>query len=376
MVGGAMVYRTVLENAFPILLVFLIGAWSDKYGRKAPLLFVISAFILQDLLLMACVAFGNVAGIWTVVVVSSVVVSLAGNQACFMVCAFSYVSDVTPVEKRTMRTTITHCCIFLGITVGLGLGGVLSHSGLSFTKCFLLGVGMEVFSLLYIGVMMTNQAQPGAGKGKSRLTILSELFDFKHVRDAANSILKKREGKVRTKLWLLLLAHACCFTPMLGEMGVMYLFSRLQFQWDGASFGSFMTYKTVIGFLANFASMAVLTKLFSLSDPANGIVACVGNLVSSLVFTFATTPVLMYIAPLFTILSGGTLVIPRSTISKIIPTDELGKINSFIGSLESIIPLVASALYTQVYSRFLDTLPGSFFLISASLTIPPILIYW
>lgn len=161
-----MVYRTLLENAFPMVLVFLIGAWSDKYGRKLPMLLVIGAFLIQNVLLIGCVFLEKATGAWSVAVVSSLIASLSGNQACFMVAVFSYVSDNTVVEKRTMRTGIAHCCIFLGVTLGLAGGGALSHSGLPFATCFLLGVGLEAVSLIYLWVMMENQPQPGVRKSK------------------------------------------------------------------------------------------------------------------------------------------------------------------------------------------------------------------
>lgn len=72
-------YRTMLENAFPIVLVFLIGAWSDKYGRKLPMLFVISAFLLQNLMLILCAYFEKATGAWSVAVVSSLIASLSGK---------------------------------------------------------------------------------------------------------------------------------------------------------------------------------------------------------------------------------------------------------------------------------------------------------
>lgn len=70
------------------------------------------------------------------------------------------------------------------------------------------------------------------------------------------------------------------------------------------------------------------------------------------------------------------MIVPRSMLSKIVPSEDLGKINSCIASMESILPLVASALYTSVYTSYLNVLPGSFFLISAVLMIPPIFVYW
>ncbi|CAL8113962.1 unnamed protein product [Orchesella dallaii] len=376
LMGQAVVWRTGLENAFPIVLVFLVGAWSDKYGRKYPMLFVLAGFILQDILLIFCVLAGNLAGTWTVAIISSVIVSLSGNQACFISSAFSYTSDHTPVEKRTVRTGITHSLIFLGITLGLAAGGILSKSGLGFTKIFALGMGLELFSLIYLVISMKNRPMPGATKGKSTSEMFMELFNFQHIRDAASCIMKKREGNTRLKLGLLLLSHGCVFGTMMGEMGVLYLFCRYQFNWDAATYGSYMSYKTVVGFIGNFVSMGVLAGKLKLSDPQNGIVACISTLVSALMFSVATSSFLMILGPIVSLLAGAAMIVPRSMLSKIIPSNELGKINSCIGSMESIIPLVASSVYTLVYTSFLTVLPGSFFLISAGLTIPPVIVFW
>lgn len=218
LVGQAVMWRTILENAFPIFLVFLVGAWTDKYGRKYPMLFVLISFILQDILLIGTVLVGNLAGMWTVTVVSSLVVSLSGNQACFISSAFSHTSDHTPVDKRTVRTGITHSLIFLGITLGLAAGGILAKSGLGFTKVFVIGAGLELFCLLYLMISMKNQPQPGVTKGKTAMQMFIELFDFQHIKDAGKCIFKKREGNTRLKLGLLLFSHACVFTPMMGNI--------------------------------------------------------------------------------------------------------------------------------------------------------------
>lgn len=69
------------------------------------------------------------------------------------------------------------------------------------------------------------------------------------------------------------------------------------------------------------------------------------------------------------------MIVPRSMLSKLIPSEDQGKINSCIASLESVLPLVASALYTSVYTSSLDVYPGSFFLVSAAIMTPPIFVF-
>jgi PCFT/HCP family folate transporter-like MFS transporter 1/3 len=84
----------------------------------------------------------------------------------------------------------------------------------------------------------------------------------------------------------------------------------------------------------------------------------------------------MYLGPIVSLLSGPNMIVPRATISKIIPQAELGKVNSFMGSLEAVVPLLASPLYNGVYTSTLEILPGAFFVLSALFLLPPMLIYW
>lgn len=211
-------WRNIVENIFPIFLVFFVGAWTDKYGRKYPMLAVIISFILQDAILIGTVVAGKLAGVWTVALVSSLIISLSGNQACFISSAFSYISDHTPVDKRTVRTGVCHSLFFLGLTVGIAAGGILAKSGLGFVKIFTIAAGLELFALVYLIISMKNQPLPGVTKGKTAMQIFMELFDFQLIKDAGKCIVKKREGNTRLKLGLLILSHCCVLMPMRGTV--------------------------------------------------------------------------------------------------------------------------------------------------------------
>ncbi len=83
-------------------------------------------------------------------------------------------------------------------------------------------------------------------------------------------------------------------------MAVLYLFCRLKFNFDAGTFGSWMSYKTVIGFIGNFVSMGILAGKLKLTDPQNGIVACISNLFSVLVFAAANSSAVMFLGGLHT----------------------------------------------------------------------------
>lgn len=84
---------------------------------------------------------------------------------------------------------------------------------------------------------------------------------------------------------------------------------------------------------------------------------------------------ILFSAPVVAIISGANMIVPRATLSKFIPTNEQGKVMSFLACLESISPLVAAPLYTMVYTSTFEVMPGAIFLLTAALTLVPILIF-
>lgn len=65
----------------------------------------------------------------------------------------------------------------------------------------------------------------------------------------------------------------------------------------------------------------------------------------------------------------------RSIASKLVNSDELGKVNSLLSVAESMMPLLYTPLYAQVYAHTMNTLPGAFFLMGGALTLPAMVIY-
>lgn len=288
-------YRGVLENLFPMILVCLIGPRSDKYGRKIPMLLVMLSFILQHTLLIVCALdTTSTIGANSVGFISSFIVSLTGNNACFIMSCFSYVSDTTPKDKLTQKTGITGCSIFLAITVGMGLSGALSSLG--FVKIFTIAAIIETIGFFWLLYALPNVVRDK--KAVERATtkqMLSELFDKQNIVDAIGSGVKARPGNDRLKILALLASHCLVMAPMMGEGAVMYLFGKYKFGWDAPAFATFMTFKMVTGFIGNFVSMIVFGSKLKLSDAAIGIISCVAHILSCVIFAFASSTGLMYI---------------------------------------------------------------------------------
>lgn len=80
-------------------------------------------------------------------------------------------------------------------------------------------------------------------------------------------------------------------------------------------------------------------------------------------------------APLVEILNGTSFIAMRSIATKLVESDELGKVNSLFGVAEALMPLVYAPMYASLYQATIETLPGAFFLVGGALTAPAVIIF-
>jgi len=69
------------------------------------------------------------------------------------------------------------------------------------------------------------------------------------------------------------------------------------------------------------------------------------------------------------------IIAARTMISKISPTEEMGKINAFIAVIDSTTPIWGNPLYNAVFRGTLDNFAGAFFILSAAFTVPPMILF-
>lgn len=122
-------------------------------------------------------------------------------------------------------------------------------------------------------------------------------------------------------------------------------------------------------------SMAVFSQRLKLDDSIVAFISSISKILSCLVYAFAQTSWHLYLGPIVELFSGTSFIAVRSIASKLVNNDELGKVNSLLSVAESLMPLLYTPLYAQVYANTMDTLPGAFFLMGGALTVPAIVIY-
>lgn len=190
-----------------------------------------------------------------------------------------------------------------------------------------------------------------------------EFFDLTLTLQLVDVIVKKRPGKLRTLVWLVLACNII-FLASLGESDLTYLYTRLKLNWDGVQFSLHLTYGTLIALLGTLLMVGVFSKFLGVADSLIGIISTVFTLISKPIYAFATTTFMFYFGTTTDIFVSTKAIAIKSIISKAIQADELGRIFSVLGILESVATFFFPSIYSYVYLLTVDSFIGAIYFLS------------
>ncbi|XP_063890216.1 lysosomal proton-coupled steroid conjugate and bile acid symporter SLC46A3 [Helicoverpa armigera] len=380
LLSRAMSWKTYLSATIPCILALFVGSFSDKTGHRK---FFIAISIIGQLLIginnMINVYFFRELTLEVLVFSEAIIEGLSGGWCICFLTAFAFISSITTDENRTFRLGLVSFSVTVAFPIGMGVSGVLLKN-FGYYGCYGLTTCLQLINLLYIILVVKDPKRNPEQKKHDRQNcchFFRVLFDFRNVRDTLSVLFKKAPKNRRVRLCVLLGVVSVLFGPMYGEISVMYMNTRYRFNWDEVKFSIFQTYNFITHTIGTIFSILVLSKYLQWHDSLLGIVSTLSKIASSFVYCFAPNEKIFYLAPLVEILNGTSLLAMRSIISKLVEPDELGKVNSLVGMVETLMPLIYVPLYTRVYAATMEVLPGAVFLLGASMTLPAVVVlFW
>uniref|UniRef100_A0A2A4JD86 Adenylate cyclase n=1 Tax=Heliothis virescens TaxID=7102 RepID=A0A2A4JD86_HELVI len=155
----------------------------------------------------------------------------------------------------------------------------------------------------------------------------------------------------------------------------MYIFARYRFNWDEVKYSIYSTYSLITHSIGTLFSISVFSRKLKADDAVLGMISTSSKICGALMMAFARTDVEAYLSPLLEILNGTTTIALRSIASKLVSSQELGKVYSLFGVAETMMPIIFAPMYSRVYIATLNVLPGTVFLVSVLATIPALGIF-
>nr|CAD7456136.1 unnamed protein product [Timema tahoe] len=322
LVAWMTVWKMALSSSFPAVIILFLGSWSDRHARRKPCLLIpIIGEFLTSLGLIVCTYFFMELPMEAAGVVEALFPALTGGWATMFVGVFSYVADVTTDEMRTFRMGVVNVFVSLGMPFGIALSGILFQK-IGFYGMFSLSSVLYVMGFTY-GILSVKETRPLIPRPEG-VGFFKDFFDIRHVKDTLQVAFKQRKGNRRMRVIMIMILSIVLVGPMFGESAINYLFTRYKFNWNEVDYSMYATYTVIIHLIGQFVEM----------------------------------------------LAGAGGIAMRSMASKLVPSDELGKMNSLFGICEIAAPLVYSPMYSLVYASTLKTLPGAVYLLGAALLVP------
>ncbi|KAK5648562.1 hypothetical protein RI129_003454 [Pyrocoelia pectoralis] len=216
------------------------------------------------------------------------------------------------------------------------------------------------------------------GVGERSLTNCELLKDVLNIKETVSNFkfIVEPNGKLQTRQMLAILVVATLATgPLYGQDGVLYLYTRLQFNWNEIDFSIFGGYCSVIHTIGNCCVLAIFSKWLQYDDAILGAVASISKICAGIAYIMANTVLWFYISALLDIPVIVAIIASRSIITKLVLEKDLGKITSLFGIAESIGALICAPMYSSIFKATIDTFPGLFYVAGISLSVPAVLIF-
>ncbi|XP_026805834.1 proton-coupled folate transporter-like isoform X2 [Rhopalosiphum maidis] len=365
-------WKALVQQLVPIALAIAAGTWSDRHGRRRPLIVLpIVGQILADALSLYCTVVWSVSPALTATV-QAAALSLTGGPPMLFNGINSYVADTTTDEWRTVKYGMVGGTMAMGGILGmLVYGFVMVNVG--FVVAYVMSIVLGLIAFAFTFMLIRDD---GTQQQLNRNVVLA-VNPLDMLRNCYLVLTKRRTG--RSKLTLCLILFVCapltCVT-LEGELSVIYLYLRYKFQWNEIDFSIFNTYQLSVILLGTLFALGILSYKFKMNDALIGTIASVFDLLAVVAFFLVSKSWQLYLVPPLELFRGATLALTSSIASKCVGSDELGSMNAVKLLTESIMKSGFLPLYNFIYNHTFESMPSAFFLISIVLTTPLIFVFY
>ncbi|XP_029699962.1 proton-coupled folate transporter [Takifugu rubripes] len=345
-----------------LLMVPLLGSWSDVAGRR-------------PVLILPCVGLALQAAVYILVMylklpviyflVGRILCGLSGDFSVILAACFSYVADISDRQSRTFRVAILEACLGISGMLASVIGGQWKQAE-GYIKPYWLVLAVSLASVLYVYLFIHETILPDPG---------AKLFSFRHYKSVWRLLLtggsSSEEGGrvVRCKLWLYLLCFFVVVTVHFGSKDLLVLYELSSpLCWGSA----------LIGYGSAALHLAYITSLLGLrlmqrclADSWVALIGLISNISGLMVFSGADTTALMFTGYALCFLYMATTPVLRSKMSKMVDPSEQGALFATVACVESLCSLVGSGLFNSLYPATLHFMKGFSFLFAAIVLLLP-----
>ena len=138
-----------------------------------------------------------------------------------------------------------------------------------------------------------------------------------------------------------------------GEIYCQFMYTKRMFQWQMDSYSYFTMIQTLVNDIGSLLMMPVFHH-FNINDNLIVLASCVSCIAQRLTKAFAKTEVVFFASNGLGGLMYAFYAPLRAQISRCVPSEELGKVNAVLASLQAVWVFISSNSFTAIYNATSD----------------------
>ncbi|XP_035536349.1 proton-coupled folate transporter, partial [Morone saxatilis] len=340
-----------------LLVVPLLGSWSDLAGRRPVLILPNLGLALQAVVYLV-VMYLKLPVVYFLV--GRLLSGLSGDFNAILAGCFSYVADTSDSRSRTFRVAVLEACLGLSGMLASIIGGQWRRAQ-GYINPFWLVLATNLASALYAYLFVRESVLPDPSV---------KLFSSRHYKAVWHLFSTGgSEGSGRCKLWLYVLCFFLVVTVHFGsrELYVLYELSS-PLCWGPALIG-YGSAAQHLAYLTSLLGLKIMQRC--LADSWVALVGLASNITGLVVFSVADSTQLMFTGYGLCFLFMAATPVLRSKLSKLVDPSEQGALFASVACVESLCFLVGSGLFNSLYPATLHFMKGFPFLFAAFILFIP-----
>ena len=374
-----LIYYNSLLAITSIFTSFIAGSFGDSYGRIIPLMVPpILSFIVQIILIITSIGIDSKQTI-VLILICAFISGISGGSANFLANCFGFISDITEEKERTRRLVVLEANIFCGAFFGYTITGLIFKNFIHYKYiiCFTIYSSIHLFIIFYIWFRLRSFSSNSTQNSFDLRIILKNLWIM--FTDVIKTVFRRRQSNKRKLIFLLILNFILVTYGTVVLSTILYVFLRNRpLLWDTSKYAYYNGFKFGATGLA-LCSLPLVQYycLANICDTSIAIIGVLSRTLGLILISFATNDYIVFSTIALFVFSEYPLPVIRSLLSKLVATDERGKIFAFLTLFYNLCQLSGGILFPIIYKYEINSgkNPGLCFQITAGLEIIAILIF-
>lgn len=357
-----MTYLNIAGLIPELMVIILLGPYSDKAGRKIAMYLPIIGAILRLLVTLLVIALKLPL---ETLLLGAFLEGLSGGIVAIIMACFAYIADITSLDKRAIRIFLLEVMIGVGIVISnVGMGYAIKALGYFYPYLILLCFHVANLAYTYFLVKESIPRQSGA-----------RFFSTSHLQKMM-SLFGKDDGTNRR--WKLQALMLVLFLAAAIDNGNMDINSYKMLKTPLCFTSVLIGYYVAVNYSCKMILGAITVKLLlrHIYDVGLIVLSLASSAGYSILFAFADTRLWVFLCPLMAF--GSQLAVPmiRSFTSKIVQPSEQGTLMAGIAWIQSMSAIIGNVSLNQIYAatvniytKFAFFVAAGFYLIGLVITL-------